>query len=156
LEAPVELDEPILAGAPARADHAPLRSISPRPGHDDAAEWAAAGVAEVGTALGTMHPPSCSVRSVRYGVDAARLALRFGEEAPGFSRAGVSLWVGRPGVNGGIDLGTPPAGLIVVARNAAGGYTAHLTGSASDGTAVVGEAPALELCVELAAVGAGA
>jgi len=151
-EVPPEVDQPILGGAGARADRAPLRPISPRPGLGDTAEWEAAGVAEVGTALGTMHPPSCSVRAVRYGVDGTWLALRFGDEAPRFSRAEVSVWVARPGVNGGVDVSGAPACRVVVERDAAGGYSARLVDG--DAGVVVGEAPALELCVPLTAAAA--
>jgi hypothetical protein len=155
-DVPPEVDQPILGGAPASIARAPLRPISPRPGAGDEAEWAAAGVAEVGTALGTMHPPSSSVGAVRYGLDAARLALRFGDRAPRFSRAEVEVWVARPGVNGHAEL--RPAGRVVVEREPSGAYSARVVdgGSAGAEAVVVGEAPALELSVPLAAVDAAA
>src|SRR5581483_10779331 len=152
LEVPAEVDQPILGGAPRGAARPPLRAISPRPGAGEEAEWEAAGIAEVGTALGTMHPPSSSVRTVRYGLDGARLALRFGDEAPRFDRAEVELWVGRPGVDGGVEAGTPPLARVVVSRAAGGGYAATLGGGG--GEVAVGEVPALELTIPLAAVDA--
>jgi alpha-amylase/alpha-mannosidase (GH57 family) len=152
-EVPPEVDEPILGGAAVRGDRPPERPVSPRPGAGDEAEWAAAGVAEVGTALGTMHPPSSSVRAVRYGIDAERLALRLGDEAPRFRRAEVDLWVGP----GGPADAAPPAVQVVVERDAAGLYSAQLAGGRGDGGApVVAVAPALELIVPLAALGAAA
>jgi alpha-amylase/alpha-mannosidase (GH57 family) len=159
-EVPPEVDQPILGGVPVHADRAPLRPISPRAGAGDAGEWEAAGVVEVGTALGTMHPPSSSVRVVRYGLDAARLAVRFGDEAPRFGRAEVQVWVGRPGVDASVDASVPPSALVVVERSAAGGYAARVVvGGGSEGggggeEAVVGEAPALELTVPLSALDA--
>jgi len=153
-EVPAEVDQPILAGAPRRVSRPPLRAISPRAGGGDAAEWEAAGVAEVGTALGTMHPPSSSVRLVRYGVDAARLALRFGDEAPRFDRAEVELWSGHPGVEATAETGTPAA-RVVVERTGDGAYAARVEGRTGNGESVaVGEAPALEMTVPLALVDA--
>ncbi|HXA27981.1 MAG TPA: glycoside hydrolase family 57 protein [Candidatus Angelobacter sp.] len=154
-EVPPEVDEPILGGAPAPRSRPPLRPISPRPGAGDDAEWEAAGLAEVGTAMGTMHPPSSSVRTVRYGVNASRLALRFGDEAPRFSRAEVDVWVTRAGADGRAESGAPPVARVVVERDAAGGYVARVDGAGGDAP-VVGEAPALELSVPLAAVDAAA
>ncbi len=144
---PPEVDQPILGGAAEHLDRPPLRPISPRPGAGDEAEWEAAGIAEVGTALGTMHPPSSSVRSIRYGVDAERLALRFGDEAPRFRRAEVDLWVGEAAPD------VPPTARVVVERDDAGGYSARVgDGSPQE----VARAPALELAVPLAALGASA
>lgn len=154
-EVPAAVDQPILGGAPRRASRPPQRPISPRPGGGDATEWEAAGVAEVGTALGTMHPPSSSVRLVRYGLDGSRVALRFGDEAPRFDRAEVDLWVGRPGADGAVEPAAPPAARVVVERRDAGGYSAHVDGLDGDALAM-GETPALELTVPLALVDAAA
>jgi hypothetical protein len=94
-----------------------------------------------------MHPPSSSVGSIRYGVDAERLALRFGDEAPRFRRAEVDLWVGEAAPD------VPPAARVVVERDDAGGYSARVgDGSPQE----VARAPALELAVPLAALGASA
>src|SRR5579884_45125 len=151
-EVPPEVDQPILGGAPAQASRAPQRAISPRPGAGDEAEWAAAGVAEVGTALGTMHPPSSSVRALRYGLDASRLALRFGDGAPRFDRAEVQVWVAP-----GAPEADPPAARVVVERDAAGGYAARVVdGRDAPGAPALGQAPALELTVPLAVAGASA
>jgi alpha-amylase/alpha-mannosidase (GH57 family) len=154
---PPGVEEPILAGAPVRADRPPQRPISPRPGGGDEAEWEAAGVAEVGTALGTMHPPSSSVRAIRYGVDAANLALRFGDEAPRFTRAEIAVWVGRGGAAAGGPEG-PRAARVVVERDASGGYSARVEEAARGdaGSPSLGTAPALELTVPLAVAGAAA
>jgi alpha-amylase/alpha-mannosidase (GH57 family) len=148
---PPEVDEPILGGAAEHLDRAPLRPISPRPGAGDEEEWAAAGIAEVGTALGTMHPPSSSVRSLRYGIDSARLALRFGDEAPRFHRAELDVWVG----DAAPDM--PPHARVVVERDDAGAYSARVIDEVEHpGVPEVAGAPALELAVPLAAVGASA
>jgi len=146
---PPEVEQPILGGAVHRLDRAPLRAISPRPGAGDQAEWDAAGVAEVGTALGTMHPPGSSVAAVRYGVDGERLALRFGDAAPRFRRAEVDLWVGRHGVDGRA-ADAPPAARVVLERDEAGAYHARVAATGRDSEGVVLDtAPALELAVPL-------
>ena len=137
LAVPDEVSQPILGGAAPRRDRPPQRPVSPRPGAGDDAEWEAAGVVEVGTALGTMHPPRSSVSAIRYGIDATRLALRFGDDAPRFSRAEVSLWVD----------GSAPA-VVVVERAAAGEYRAQTS------AVLLGSSPALEVAVPLALVGA--
>jgi hypothetical protein len=110
----------------------------------------------VGTALGTMHPPSSSVRAVRYGVDAVRLALRFGDEVPRFRRAEVDVWVCRG--DEGVPPGAPPVAQVVVERDASGGYSAWVIDGGSDGAPApaIGEAPALELAVPLASLDAAA
>jgi alpha-amylase/alpha-mannosidase (GH57 family) len=153
IDAPVppEVDEPILSGGVAGRDRAPLRPISPRPGQGDLAEWEAAGVALVGAALGTMHPPSSSVRAVRYGVDRSRLALRFGDEAPRFDRAEVVVWTGASDA---------AASRVVVARRADGEYEASVVGGngsrGGGGGVSLGEGPALEVTVPLGALSVGA
>jgi predicted glycosyl hydrolase (DUF1957 family) len=152
---PPEVDQPILGGTPAGASRSPERPISPRPGAGDDAEWAAAGVAEVGTALGTMHPPRSSVRAIRYGIDAARLALRLGDEPPRFRRAEVQLWVARAGASGTATAGAPPPARVVVERDpSSGGYSARMENGGGDAEITVATAPAVELAVPLAALGA--
>jgi alpha-amylase/alpha-mannosidase (GH57 family) len=151
LPVPPEVDQPILAGVPAGRDRPPQRAIRPRPGAGDDAEWAAAGVAEVGRALGTMHPPSSSVAAVRYGICADRLAVRFGDEAPRFRRAELDLWV-LPAGGAAAGAGEPSARVVV--ERADGDYGIRvLEGDGSAGPAPeVGVGPALEVIVPLSVV----
>jgi len=161
LSVPPAVDRPILAGAPPRRDRAPQRPIAQRPGAGDEAEWAAAGVAELGAELGSMHPPSSSVELVRYGCDAERVAVRFGDEPPRLRSATIEL-----------SLGEGPCARVVVERGAEG-YVARVEGAergsadAGPGAArpsgggrpdaqpLVAAAPALEVTVPLRLVGAG-
>lgn len=162
-DVPGEVDAPILGGAAPRLDRAPLRPISPRPGAGDVAEWEAAGVAELGRALGTMHPPSSSVAAVRYGCDASWLALRFGDEAPRFRVAEVEVWVAAGGgADGQVMKGAARARVVVERSGGGAGYAVRVDGGgagvglASPVEPVIGEAPALELAVPLGLVGASA
>jgi predicted glycosyl hydrolase (DUF1957 family) len=148
LPVPVEVEQPILGGAVQHGDHPPLRPISPRPGAGDEAEWQAAGVAEVGRALGTMHPPSSSVGAVRYGVDARRVAVRFGDEPPRFRVAEIDMWVGRGGADGSVAEGKAPDARVVVERDPSGSYTARVETGGAVGVEL-GAAPALEVAVPL-------
>jgi len=145
LPVPAAVDRPILSGAPPRRDRAPRRPISPRPGAGDEAEWAAAGIAELGAELGTMHPPSCSVDVVRYGCDAERLAVRFGDEAPRFRSATIEVWAGEG-----------PAARVVVERGA-DGYAARVESPQAAGQAagpMTAAGPALEVALPLRLAGA--
>ncbi|HEV7679544.1 MAG TPA: glycoside hydrolase family 57 protein [Candidatus Dormibacteraeota bacterium] len=156
LPVPAEVDRPILEGVVAGADRPPQRSITPRPGAGDEAEWAAAGVAEVGRALGTMHPPSSSVGAVRYGIGAGRLAVRFGDEAPRFSRAELDLWVSPAGAQASGGEAEPRA-RVVVERTGDDYGVSVVGGDGAAGPAPeVGMGPALEVTVPLGVVGASA
>jgi len=139
---PAAVDQPILGGTPARLDRPPLRPISPRPGAGDDAEWAAAGIVELGSALGTMHPPSSSVALLRYGCDAERLAVRFGDERARFHRAELELR--------GAGAAAP---VRLVLEREGGSFVARAEGGAAEGVQLA-EAPALELAVALRLLGA--
>jgi hypothetical protein len=101
-----------------------------------------------------MHPPSSSVGAVRYGIGADRLAVRFGDEAPRFSRAELDLWVSRAGAQGSGAHDGQRARVVV--ERAHGDYGIRvLDGDGTGGPALqVGVGPALEVTVPLSVVGA--
>jgi alpha-amylase/alpha-mannosidase (GH57 family) len=87
LPVPAALDEPVIDGAALAGNCAPLRTIDPPA--EGQQEWQSAGIAEVGSALGSMRPPASSVSRIFYGAGSGRLFLRFGDTTPHFDRATV-------------------------------------------------------------------